>query len=69
MTVSASAKDPDGRLLQSNITALQTAVNASAGKAHNAALSAQLDQLQREAVAHFMDVGRIQAATILSTLS
>lgn len=69
MTVSASAKDSDGRQLQSNISALQTAVNASAGKSHNAALQAQLDQLQRELVYHFLNVGRLQAATILSTMT
>ncbi len=69
MTVSASSKDPDGRLLQANIASLQTSVNASAGKAHNAALSAQLDQLQRELVYHFLDTGRLQAASILSTMT
>jgi hypothetical protein len=69
MTVSASAKDPDGRLLQANIAALQTAVNAAFGKAHYAALSAQLDQLQRESVYHFLDTGRLTAANILSTMT
>lgn len=69
MTVSASAKDTDGRLLQANITALQAAVNAAVGKAHYPALSAQLDQLQRECVAHFLDVGRLTAANILSTMT
>lgn len=69
MTVSASAKDSDGRNLQANIAALQTALNASAGKAHNAALAAQLDQLQRESVYHFMNIGRLQASSILSTMT
>lgn len=69
MAVSASSKDSDGRNLQANIAALQTAVNASVGKAHNASLSAQLDQLQRESVYHFMNVGRLTAANILSTMT
>lgn len=69
MTVSASAKDSDGRQLQANITSLSVAVTAASGKAHAAALSAQLDQLQREAVYHFLDTGRLTAANILSTMT
>lgn len=69
MTVSASSKDPDGRQLQAAIAALQTRVNAAAGKSQAAALNAQLDQIQREAVYHFLDTGRLQAASILSTMT
>lgn len=69
MTVTANPRDNDGRLLAANIAALQTAVNAASGKAHFAALSAQLDQLQREFVAHCLDVGRLSAANIISTMS
>lgn len=69
MTVSARQGDNAGILLQANITSLTTQINATASAQHKYAMQQQLDQLQREAVAHFMDVGRIQAATILSTLS
>lgn len=69
MTVSASSKDSDGRQLQANIAALQTRVTAATGKSQAAALNAQLDQLQRELVAHFMNVNRLVAASILSTMT
>ncbi len=69
MTVSASSKDTDGAFLQTKIAALSTAATAAAGKAHQAALAAALDQAQREAVIHFMDHGRLTAANILSTMT
>lgn len=69
MTISASSKDSDGRQLQSAIAALQIRVNAAAGKSQAPALNAQLDQFQRELVAHFLDVGRLNAANILSTMT
>jgi hypothetical protein len=69
MTVSASSKDSDGALLQTKIAALSTAVTAAVGKAHYAALSAALDQAQREAVYHFLDTGRLLASSILSTMT
>ncbi|MDE2097046.1 MAG: hypothetical protein KGL39_07355 [Patescibacteria group bacterium] len=69
MTVTPNPRDNDGRLLASNITALTTAVNAASGKAHYNALSVQLDQLQRELVQHYLEVGRLSAANILSTMS
>lgn len=69
MTVVARQGDNAGILLQANITALNTQIANTASPQHKYAMQQQLDQLQRESVAHFMDVGRIQAATILSTLS
>lgn len=69
MTVSASARDTDGRQLQAAIAALQTRATAATGKAQFAALSAQLDQIQRESVHHFLNVGRLNAASILSTMT
>lgn len=69
MAVTPNPKDNDGRLLQANVNALQIATNAASGKSHFAALSAQLDQAQRELVSHFLNVGRLQAASILSTMS
>ncbi|HEV2178340.1 MAG TPA: hypothetical protein VGU20_31085 [Stellaceae bacterium] len=69
MTVTANPRDNDGRQLASHVSSLQTAVNAASGKAHYPALSAQLDQAQRELVAHYLDVGRLTAANILSTMT
>ena len=69
MTVSASARDTDCRQLQASIAALQTRVTAATGKPQAAALNAQLDQLQRESVHHFLNTGRLSAASILSTMT
>lgn len=69
MTVLATSKDPDGLLLQTQITALNTQINNTASTLTKESLRIKLDQMQREAVYHFLDVGRITAATVLSTLS
>jgi hypothetical protein len=69
MAVTASPKDSDGVLLQSNITALTTAINTTTSPLHKYQMQLQLDQLQRELVNHYLDTRRILASTILSTLS
>ena len=69
MTVLATSKDPDGLLLQTQITALNTQINNTASTLTKESLRIKLDQLQRESVYHFLDTGRILAATVLSTLS
>lgn len=69
MTVSASPKDSDGAALNVKVTGLSTAVTAAAGKPQAASLSAALDQTQRELVYHYLDVGRLTAANILSTMT
>lgn len=69
MTVSASPKDSDGAALSTKVTALSTTVTAASGKAQAASLSAALDQTQRELVYHYLDVGRLTAANILSTMT
>ena len=69
MTVLATSKDPDGLLLQTQITALNTQINNTASTLTKESLRVKLDSLQREAVYHFLDVGRIAASTVLSTLS
>ena len=69
MTVLATSKDPDGLLLQTQITSLNTQINNTASTLTKESLRIKLDQLQRESVYHFLDVGRITAATVLSTLS
>ena len=69
MTVVASPKDSEGRTLQTRITVLTAQVNALGNHPAKFAAQAALDQLQREAVDHFMMVGRLNAASILSTMS
>jgi hypothetical protein len=69
MTVVAYPKDPDGMLLQANINALTTQLNNTSATLVKEAVRVKLDQAQRELVYHYLDVGRITAATILSTLS
>lgn len=69
MTVTARSSDTDGKLLQANITSLTSQIAVTSSPLHKNAMNVQLDQLQRELVYHYLDVGRITAATILSTLS
>lgn len=69
MTVTARPSDTDGKLLQANITSLTSQIAVTSSPLHKNAMSVQLDQLQRELVYHYLDVGRITAANILSTLS
>jgi hypothetical protein len=71
MTVTASPQDAAGAQIDQSIAALQaivTADNASAA-AVDFSVQQQLLQLQTDAVDHYMAVGRISPATILSTLS
>lgn len=69
MAVTASPKDSDGSRLATAVTSLATAATAAAGKAHQASLAAALDQSQRELLYHYLDSGRLQASTILSTMT
>lgn len=69
MTVKPTARDTAGVDLDTKVTSLSAAVTASVGKAHNASLSAQLDQAQRELVYHYLDTGRLSAASVLSTMT
>lgn len=69
MTVSASPKDSDGAALSAKVTSLVTSVAAAAGKPQAASMSATLDQTQRELVYHYLDVGRLTASNILSTMT
>lgn len=69
MTVTPSTKDADGSTLNTKVTALQTTATAAAGKPQAAAISAALDQAQRELVYHYLDTGRLTAANILSTMT
>lgn len=71
MTVTPRVGDTAGTLLQSNITALIAQIAVTTSPLHKAAMSTQLDQLQRELVAHYLDpaVNRLIAATVLSTMT
>jgi len=69
MAVTATPRDSAGATLDTkiaNITAAKAATTSTALKEH---LAVQLDLAQREAVVHYMEHGRITAATILSTLT
>lgn len=69
MTVKPSAKDTAGADLDTKVTTISTASTAAAGKAHAASLNASLDQAQRELVYHYLNIGRLSAANILSTMT
>jgi hypothetical protein len=67
MSVSPHPRDDAGRQKQADITSLQAnPVTGTLAKAH---LDQKLDQAQKELVLHYMNIGRLSAATILSTLS
>lgn len=69
MTVTASPKDTDAMLLQANITALTAKLLVTSGTLTKHQMQIKLDQLQRELVVHYVEHGRLNAATILSTMS
>jgi hypothetical protein len=69
MTVAVVAKDSDGVLLQTNIALLTAQLAATSSTLTKESLRIKLDSAQREFVYHCLDVGRITAATIISTLS
>lgn len=69
MTVTASPKDSDGAALSTKVTALAATASAAAGKTQAASISAALDQTQRELVYHYLNIGRLTAANILSTMT
>lgn len=69
MTVSPRVGDTAGTLLNSNITALNSQITLTSSALHKASMMAQLDQLQRELVYHYLDVNRLLASSILSTMT
>lgn len=69
MTVTAYPRDAEGSRLTVNVAALTTQVAAVSSPAHKAAMAASLDQAQRELVLHYLDTGRLTAASILSTMT
>jgi len=72
MTVTANPTDKRGKELDTlitNATTTASLINASLSPGARATADAALDAAQRSAVTHYMNKGRISAATILSTLS
>lgn len=70
MAVTAAAQDTAGKILDGNITSMNSAITAAtAGSVQAQMLADKLRNAQLEAVLHYLQVGRIQPATILSTLS
>jgi hypothetical protein len=69
MAVTARSQDLDGKALDARIANLTTSMNATASALTKHTLALLLDQAQREAVLHYMEHNRINAATVLSTLS
>jgi hypothetical protein len=67
MTVVAPSQDTGGAALLAQIATVQALVTANANPLVLAQLTAQLNQLQVEAIDHFMVTGWINAATILET--
>lgn len=69
MTVTANPRDTEGARLATAVTGLQNQLNATSSTLHKESLKAALDQAQRELVLHYLMVGRLTAANILSTMS
>lgn len=69
MTVTPRVGDNAGTLLQSNITALTAQIAVTSTPLHKVSMNAQLDQLQRELVYHYLDNNRLLASSILSTMT
>lgn len=69
MTVTAHPKDHDAMTLKANIDALVAKAAVTSSTLTLSAMNAKLDQLQRELVIHYIEIGRLNAASILSTMS
>lgn len=70
MTVTAPSQDAPGAALDAQIAAVQALVTANTNPLVEAQLKAQLNQLQVEAVQHYMVTGWLNAgSSILSTYS
>lgn len=71
MAVTPPSKDSSGQALQATVTALTTQISntPTSAVALLANLNIALNQAQVALVMHYLEIGRITAATILSTLS
>jgi hypothetical protein len=70
MAVLSKGNDKNGAVIDAQITAVTAALAAApAATAQAAALTAALDDVQRRAVDHYLQIGRLQASSIISALS
>lgn len=69
MSVSPHPKDFAGTAKQAEVTALQATQAVVTSTPAKNAVDVKLRQTQSELVVHYMNIGRIDPATILSTLS
>lgn len=69
MAVGSHPKDASGLALDTKIVNLTAALAAVGNGPAKVRLTDDLAAAQREAVVHYMNIGRISAATVLSTLS
>jgi len=69
MTVIARPRDADGAALATRVTNLTAQANALANGPSKVAANDALDQAQRELVTHYVNIGRLSAANILSTMT
>ena len=69
MAVTAHPKDLSGQALDTKIINLTAAAANTSSTLTKSQVATNLDLAQREAVNHYLERGRISAATILSTLS
>lgn len=69
MTVGVPQGDSNAAVLQSNINALNAKLGVTTSTVQREHMKVKLDQYQRELVYHYLDTGRLLAASILSTMS
>lgn len=69
MAVTPHPKDIPGTAKQVEITVLQATQNTISSPGAKNAVDLKLRQTQTELVNHFINIGRIEPSTILSTLS
>ena len=70
MAVSPDPGNPASVALATKVTAVATALAAApAGSTAQAALTKALAQAQNELVLHYLGIGRVSSATLLSTLA
>lgn len=69
MAVGAHPKDVSGQSIDTKITNLTASLAAIGNGPAKTRITTDLDAAQREAVVHYMSIGRISAATILANLA
>lgn len=69
MAVGSHPKDASGLALDTKIVNLTAALAAAGNGPSKVRITDDLDAAQREAVNHYMNIGRIKASVVLSTLA